>query len=30
MFFNRLDGHFLPVEDTGSQGRLNISLFKDL
>ena len=30
MLFHRLDGHFLPVEDTCSQGGLHVGLFKDL
>ena len=30
MILDRLNGHLLPVEDTGSQGRLHIGLFKDL
>jgi hypothetical protein len=30
MFLHSLNGNLLPVEDTGSQGSLNIGLFKDL
>ncbi len=30
MSLHRFNGHLLPVEDTGRQGGLHISLFKDL
>jgi hypothetical protein len=30
VLLHSLDGHFLPVEDTRSQGGFHVGLFKDL